>query len=160
MSLRAKIIVGLCILMLCASGAVFFQKEIRIAYHRNRMFAAQENHRLLSYPTPKLTKLTALKCILKTSVFRMSALQEGEAMFQHENALIKLGYLEKQEFTFTNKVLKGDGHCWPSFRQQITNTFDELHWWSGAFLETNRLAITATPEDLPKWEKLISDFDR
>ena len=149
--------VGIGVLMLCASVAVlFFQKEIRIAYHRNRMFAAGVNHTLLDNHGQRLTFLA----FLKSSVFRMSAYKEGEAMFQHENALIKLGYLEKQEFTFTNNVLKGDGHCWPSFRQQITNTFDERHWWSGAILETNRLAITATPEDMPKWQKLISDFDR
>lgn len=157
MSRQTKIMVGIGVLMLCASVAVlFFQKEIRIAYHRNRMFAAGVNYTLLDNHGQRLTFLA----FLKSSVFRMSAYKEGEAMFQHENALIKLGYLEKQEFTFTNNVLKGDGHCWPSFRQQITNTFDERHWWSGAILETNRLAITATPEDMPKWQKLISDFDR
>ena len=149
--------VWVCVLALCASGAaVFFQKEIRIAYHRNRMFAAGVNYTLLDNHGQQ----RPLLAFLKSSVFRISAVQEGEAMFQHENALMKLGYLAKQEFTFTNKVLKGDGHCWLTFRQQITNTFDSEHWWSGAILETNRLAVTATPEDMVKWEKLISDFDR
>lgn len=157
MSRRTRVTVWVCVLALCASGAaVFFQKEIRITYHRNRMFAAGENCTLLDNRGQQRT----LHAFLKSSVFRMSAYKKGEAMFQHENALIKLGYLEKQEFTFTNKVLKGDGHCWPSFRQQITNTFGSRHWWSGAILETNRLAITATAEDMVKWEKLISDFDR
>jgi hypothetical protein len=104
-------------------GSHFFRKEIRIAYHRNRMFAAGENSKQLDNHGGNLTLLA----FLKSSVFRMSAHKEDEAMFQHENALIKLGYLEKREFTFTNKTVKGEGHCWPSFRQQITNTFDERH---------------------------------
>jgi len=154
---RTKITVGVCILVFCAAGAVvFFQTEIRIAYHRNRMFAAGVNSTLLHNHGQQRTLLI----FLKSSVFRMSAYKEGEAMCRHENALVELGYLEKREFTFPNKTVKGEGHCWPSFRQQITNTFGERHWWSGAILETNRLAITATPEDLPRWEKLISEFDR
>jgi len=157
---RTKFRVWILILALCASGvAVFFQKEIRVAYHRNRMFAAMENYTLLyNFPHqgPKPTRFDRLKFI----VFRMSDYKEGEAMKKHEEALIALGHLEKREFTFTNKVVKGEGHCWPSLRQQITNTFDDSHWWSCGFLETNRLDITATPQDMVKWEKLISDFDR
>ena len=163
MSRRIRVTVWVCVLALCASGAaVFFQKEIRITYHRNRMFAARENYILLcdlSLRTdqgPKLTRFT----MLKFAVFDMSTHKEIEATYQHENALIELGYLEKREFTFTNEVFKGFGHSWPAFRRQVTNTFGDLHWWNVAILETNRLAITATLEDMHKWEKLISDFDR
>lgn len=159
MSLRTKITVGVCVLVFCAAGAViFFQKEIRIAYHRNRMFAAMENYMLLSGQGPKVTRFDMLKFL----AFRTSDHKEGEAMFQHEKALIKLVHLDKREFTFTNKVFKGFGHSWPSFRQQITNTFGDRHCWPSTILilETNRLAITATPEDMPKWQKLISDFDQ
>ena len=165
-SRRIKIALGVVVLMVCASvTTLLFRKEIRIAYHRNRMFAAGENYKLLQEyplstdPGPKPTRFTMMKSV----VFRMagmSAFKASEAMQQHEKALIELGALETREFTFTNRVFKGEGHCWPAFRQQITNALGNRYWWSGAVLETNRLAITAQPEDMPKWEKLIADFDR
>src|SRR5687768_8971198 len=44
--------------------------------------------------------------------------------------------------------------------RQGNGTFDASHWWSGHFLESNGFTVTATPADLPRWEKLISDFDQ
>jgi hypothetical protein len=150
------------VLMLCAAGAVVvFQREIRVAYHRNRMFAAMENYALLNRQS--LTKETRMPTAfeeLRFSLMSMSSVKQSTNMTEHENALVNLGDLEKREFTFTNKIVKGAGHFWPSFRQQVTNPFGDRHWWSGRLLETNRLAITATPTDMPKRERLISDFDR
>lgn len=143
--------------MLCASGAaVFFQKESRIAYHRNRMFAAMENHGLMTGQPRIATGLENLRFRLLS----MSSVEESEAMDQHQDALIKLGYLERREFSFKKRPAIGAGSDWPAFKQQVTNTFDASHWWSCLYQATNKIAVTATPEDMRRWEKLISDFDR
>jgi len=135
---------------------VFFWKEIRIAYHRNRMFAAMENYVLITGQTRMPTRFEGLKF----AVFKMSSTEESEAITQHESVLLNLGHLEKRDFWFTNRTIRGDSNSWMAIRQQITNTFNASHWWSGSFLESNGFRVTATPADLSKWEKLLSDFDR
>jgi hypothetical protein len=157
MSRRTKITVWICVLMLCAAGATLsFQKEIRITYHRNRMFAAMEDHGVMSGQTRISTVLENLRFKL----LHLSSVEVSETMYQHEKALIKLGYLEKREFHFLKRKLKAEPSDWPALYQQITNTFDSSHWFSCSFEETNMIAVTATPEDIRKWEKLTSDFDR
>jgi len=92
-SRRTKIMVGVWVLLLCASGAaVVFHKEIRIAYHRNRMFAAMENHGLITGQTRMATAFENLSFWLLNT----SSAKESETMEQHQTALIELGHLEKR----------------------------------------------------------------
>lgn len=149
--------VGVGTLCVMAVG-VFFGKEIRIAYHRNRMFTAVEYCGLLRWrPTRPATKLEGLRIIL----FRMSEHKESEVALQHQEALLKLGYLEKREFWLTNRVcINTDSNLWAALLPEVNKTFADSHWRSFYFPETNRFEVTATPADMPKWEKLISDFDR
>ena len=158
MSRRAKIfVVIVCLAFACLVVGAFYQKEIRIAYHRNRMWKAAENWVLLDRKPGRtvIPKLDGLRILL----FRMSERTEREAMYQHQDALLKLGYFEKREFWLTNHFT-----CWsnisPPLQQQATNMFDTRHWYSLHFPETNKFQVIATPADMPKWEKLISDFDR
>ena len=156
---RAKILVVIgCFAFVCLVVGAFYQKEIRIAYHRNRMWAAAEYWVLLGHKPGRtvIPKVDGLKILL----FRMSERTEREAMFQHQEALLKLGYFEKREFWLTNRIFSGWSNVWPTFQRQLTNTFDASHWCDYNFPETNKFEVTATPADLPKWERLISDFDR
>lgn len=154
-SRQTKIGAWVLALLVCVVAAAVFWKGICIAYHRNRMFAAMENHGLMTGQTRMPTRLENLKFAL----FRMSPTEASESITQHELALLKLGHFERREFWFTNRTIIGDGNHWSALRQQITNTFDASHWWSGSFLGSNGFAVTAPPADLPKWEKLISNFD-
>jgi hypothetical protein len=59
---RVKIMVWVSGLILCFAGAaIVFQREIRVAYHRNRMFAAMENHGLMTGQTRMATVLEHLR---------------------------------------------------------------------------------------------------
>ena len=160
MTRRAKILVVIgCLAFVCLVVGAFYQKEIRIAYHRNRMWAAAENCVMLAHKPGRtvVPKLDGLRILL----FRMTERTEQEAMEHHEKSLLTLGYLEKREFWLTNQIFTGWSNIWSSFQQQVTNTFDTTsHWCTYGFPETNKFAITATPADMTKWEKLISDFDR
>ena len=159
MSRRAKIFVVIgCFAFVCLVVGAFYQKEIRIAYHRNRMWTAAENHNLLSLKPGRtvVPKLDGLRFLL----FGMSADKEITAALQHEDALLKLGYLETREIMLTNRIFTGWSNIWPAFQHQVTNTFDVRNWFTYYFPETNKFAVTATPADMPKWERLISDFDK
>lgn len=157
MSRRTKILIGGCVVLFCAVLAVRFQKELCITYHRNRLFAAADNYGVLCWqPVRPTTKLDALRILL----FRLTAQKEQEAMQHHEEVLLKLGYFEKREFWISNHVFTGEGSSWSTFHRQMTNTFNGDHWWSCQFPETNQIAVTATPVDLARWAKLVSDFDR
>lgn len=165
MSRRAKILVVIgCVAFAGAVMGVFYQKEIRIAYHRNRMWAAAENLRFLGIKPGRtvVPKLDGLRILL----FRMTEQKEQEAVQHHEKFLLTLGYLEKREFCLTNGIFTGWSNVWSSevwttFQRQVANVFDiQSHWCTYSFRETNKFVVTATPADMPKWEKLISDFDK
>ena len=99
----------------------FYQKEIRIAYHRNRMWAAAENWVLLEHKPGRkiIPKLDGLRILL----FRMTARKEQEAMEHHEKSLLTLGYFEKREFWLANHFT-GWSNISPPLQEQVTNTFD------------------------------------
>ena len=72
-----------------------------------------------------------------------------------------LGYLEKREIWLTNRLfINTDTNKWGALLPEVNKAFDDSHWRSFYFPETNKFEVTATPADMPKWEKLISDFDR
>lgn len=149
LSLGGLAVVGLTITCL-------FWHEIRVAYHRNRMFAAMENHGLITEQTRKPTRFEDFYF----GLFGKSITTESEAIQYHELALIRFGHLQKREFVLTNRPIQSYSNAWVTIRQQITNTFDSSHWWSAAFIETNKFTVTATPADMPSWKKIIEDFDR
>ena len=155
MSRRAKILVVIGYLAFaCLVVRAFYQKEIRVAYHRNRMWAARKTADWFSYRQQE-TPLESLQIFL----FRMSGHKASNTMLYHEGELIELGYFEKRDFVFTNRIYTNDGD-WPVLLSQITNTFDSTHWWTCRLPVSNGLNVVATPADMPKWEKLISDFDK
>lgn len=140
----------------------FYQKEIRIAYHRNRLWTSVENYQLLgpNLGNPRSRTPTIWEQV-KFNLFRTTDYKEQEAMYQHEEALLKLGYLEKREFWLTNRIcVNTDGNLWTALRPEVNKTFDAGHWMRYYFPETNKFQVIATPADMPKWERLISDFDR
>lgn len=157
MSRRAKILVLIgCFAFVCLVVGVFYQKEIRIAYHRNRMWAASDNYSLFIRRTAT-SKLDGLKIFL----FRMSEQKEIESFNHHMGVLLEFGYLEKRDFWFTNRICNNtDTNLWAALRLEVNKTFDGSHWKQYYFPDTNRFEVIATPADMPKWEKLISDFDK
>lgn len=163
MSQRTKIflVIG-CLALGCLVLGAVYQKEIRIAYHRNRMWAAAENAVLLdwSLANQRKTKPT-LMLLVKSGLFGMTSYKESQAIQRHEEELLKLDYLERRQFWFTNRIcVNTDTNLWAELRPKVDKTFDAAHWCSYYFPETNKFQVTAPPGDIPKWEKLVLDFDR
>lgn len=163
MSRRTKIflVIG-CLAFGCLVLGAVYQKEIRIAYHRNRIWAAAENYDLLGFDLGNTRRRTPTKLKqLKFIFFKTTNYKESVAMQRHEDALIKLGYLERRQFWFTNRIcVNTDTNLWAELRPKVDKTFDTNHWYTYYFPETNKFQVTATPADMPKWEKLVLDFDR
>lgn len=145
---------GLAVVGLTVAG--FFWPEIRVAYHRNRLFAASDRFGVLSQQTRRPGYLESLTY----SALGLSAMTESDAMQRHQEALLQLNHFDRREFQLTNRPIQSYSNAWVAIRQQITNTFDSSHWWSAAFVETNKFTVTATPADMPSWKKIIEDFDR
>ena len=88
----------------------------------------------------------------------MNGVAESDAMNHHGDALIALGYWQKQEFEFTNRFNVGTN--WIYLNYCISNTFNKPTPWFCTFVATNKIEVAAPPEDMPKWKKLVADFDR
>ena len=83
----------------------------------------------------------------------------GEGIDRQQDYLIALGYFQKQEFQFTNRFWDGTNGAY--LNQCMTHTFDKQIYWSCKFLTANKkFEVVAPPEDMPKWKKLVADFDR
>jgi hypothetical protein len=82
----------------------------------------------------------------------------GQEIDRQKTDLIELGYLQKQEFQFTNRFLIETNRLY--FLYCITNSFNRPIPWDCGFVATNEIEVSAPPEDMPKWKKLVADFDR
>jgi hypothetical protein len=134
--------------------ATAFNRSLRIAYHKNRYLAAAENFMLLSHQGPAPTRFQSLKFL----VFRMSDGSKHSEMLHHNEALLALGYLQKQEFELTNRFM-GVSTNRLNFHQCVTNTIPGL-WWGYSSPMSNKIVVTDVPDHLPKWKKFIAEFDR
>jgi len=95
---------------------------------------------------------------IKFSLFRVNLKAEWDAEQNHRDALIALGYLHIQEFQFTNRFT--DATNGQSFSRSMFLTFSNRPIWTAGFIGTNKIVVSAPLEDMPKWEKLVADFDR
>jgi hypothetical protein len=134
--------------------ALVFNKGILIAYHKNKLMVATDNYMLMTHQGPMPTLLQETKI----RVFGMSPTSTSDAMPRHEAALLAMGYLQKQAFELTNRFM-GVGTNWPYFHQCATNTFPGALWTYHSPM-SNKLVVTDVAEHLPKWKKLITEFDR
>jgi len=131
-----------------------FRRDFLVAYHKNRWIAASKNCIALSDQGNHRTILQQIKF----SLFRASQKAEWDAEQNHRNALIALGYLQMQEFQFTNHFTDGTNGL--SFSRSMFLTFSNRPIWTARFIGTNKIVVSATLEDMPKWKKLVADFDR
>jgi hypothetical protein len=151
-----KIVLLFAIGMLIVLAIVYpFRRQIFIAYHKNRFLADGENYSILSGQKPLGPTLFQH---IKFGMFKMNSRAESDAMQHHLDALFDLGYLHKQEFEFTNHFT--DGTNGQSFSRSMFLTFSNRPIWTARFNGTNKIVVSAPLEDMPKWQKLVAEFDR
>ena len=130
-----------------------FRRCITIAYHERCLFEAGRD-----FAAYQATKRTLFQEI-RVKLFRIHSPALEEKMELHEEALIALGHLHKYEFYFTNRFWVGTNRLY--FYQTMTNTLvDSRSWWLCSYSGSNKIVVTATANDFPKWKKLVADFDR
>ena len=151
----------LAVILVASVGVVVFQKKIRIAYHTNRLRAWALYFMVATGQGPRVS-------FLEDRLIRLgrgSREQEEESMNRHTQALIELNYFVREEFPLTNRFYCGTNG--PLFHQLLTNRFDfgnakalEGDWWALTGTESNKVVVTTTKALMPKWKKLVEDFDR
>jgi len=148
-------------------GVLVYQKEIRIAYHAGRLRASA---RYMLLESRNLTETPPKQPgFLKEQLIRLGhgdREQEDKAIERHTQALIELSYLVREEIPLQKRIYDGTNRI--IFHQYLTNAFafgtweavEDSDWWTLAGTQSNKIVITTTHALMPKWEKLVEDFDR
>ena len=79
---------------------------------------------------------------------------------EHRQALVKLGYFEKRDFTLARRTLDPSGKA--EFNSLLTNApfSDKHHWvWAVADDRPSVVTVTALRADMPVWSNIVSRFD-
>jgi hypothetical protein len=157
----------LAVILVASVVTTVFQKEIRIAYHKNRLLTAARYWQLGNPsmgvsppPRPSLFEMIAL------SFGRGQVPRETERTEHHTKALVKLGYFATQEFPLHNRQYVAGTNI-VMFCQLTVERFDfgkplglTNDWWALTGTESNKIVVTTTRALLPKWRKLVEDFDQ
>lgn len=151
----------LAVILVASVVAVVFQKEIRIAYHTNRLRAWARYFMLETGQGPRVS-------FLEDRLIRLgrgNREQDLESLRRHTEALMDLSYFVREEIPLTNRLYGGTNG--PLFHQLLTNRFDfgnakalEGDWWDMTGTQSNKIVVTTTKALMPKWKKLVEDFDR
>lgn len=164
---RRSIQLTLLAALLLAVLTVVFQKEIRIAYHKSGLYSAARYWQLGNAsmnvtppPRPNLFEMIAL------SFGRGQYPRETERMEQHTEALVKLGYFVEEKFPLNNRLYVSGTNMF-MFYQLTVERFDfgkptalTNGWWSLSGTQSNQIVVTTTKALMPKWRKLVADFDQ
>ena len=154
------------VILVASVVAVVFQKEIRIAYHKNRLKAGA---RYCMVATGQDLRVSGLLGFLEERLIRLGRgnyEQEMESMNRHTQALMDLNYFVREEFPLHDRLYV-DGTNRLMFHQLLIARFDfgkpaglTNDWWDMSGTESNKIVIITTKELMPKWKKLAEDFDR
>jgi len=167
MSRRRKILlILLAVILVAAVGAVVFQREIRVAYHKNGLRTASRYCQLANpsgafEPVPPPTLIE--RCGLGFG--RGKYERELESMNWHTAALVKLGYFVEETFPLHNRLYVSGTNV-AMFSQLLKERFDlgkpqswTNDWWDMGGTQSNKIVVRTTPAQMPKWKKLVEDFD-
>ena len=129
---------------LVVAGMCFvYRRDILIKYHLNRRAEIERSF----YRHPGQPK--------------QGGFDVEEAEIQHHlEALIEMGYLQKVVMGCPERLVEG-GTNETVFYKRVTNSFGASvmdNFWSYT-RETNTITVLARGADIPRWRRLIADFD-
>jgi hypothetical protein len=125
-----------------------------VEYHKNGWFAAVEN-------LQGAQQNRGVIALLRQEISRWfgKPADDYQAMRQHERALLRLGYLVKQDFHLTNQVLTREFHS--NFYRRVQQTFGtnwQSIWTYGALTNQQGLHATLPAKDLHEWERIFREY--
>ena len=151
----------LVVILIAAAVAVILQKEIRIAYHTNQLRSWARYYMVETGQGPRVSFLEDRLARLGRGNWE----QEQESMRRHTQALMDLSYFVREELPLTNRLYIGTNGF--LFHQLMTNRIDfgntealKGDWWDLTGTESNKIVVTTTKALMPRWKKLVEDFDR
>ena len=92
---------------------------------------------------------------------RLHAIQKAERELKGEDqiqALIRLGALEQIDIPLQRSIYTADGRH-VLFDRQVDQTMPKHTAWECTYY-SNRLVVVCPPTDMPKWQKLVADYDK
>lgn len=168
MSRGAKVLMTLlAVILVAAIVAMVFQREIRIRYHKNGLRTAARYWQLANPAgsfEPVLSPTLAERCGLTFG--RGNYERETERMNSHTAALVKLGWFVEETFPLHNRYYVSGTNV-AMFSQLLKERFDlgkpqtwTNDWWALTGTQSNKIVVTTTATQMPKWKKLIEGFDQ
>ena len=155
----------LAVTLVTAVVLAVFQKEIRIAYHKNRLRAWAHFNMVVTGQGPRVSGPLGFFEERLIRLGRGNYEQEMESMNRHTQALMDLSYFVREELPLTNRLYIGTNGF--LFHQLMTNRIDfgntealKGDWWDLTGTESNKIVVTTTKALMPRWKKLVEDFDR
>lgn len=154
-------------LALAALVAVIFQREIRIAYHKSQLYTSVRYWVLANpstniEPPPRPTRVEMIMLALGRGKYT----SETERMESHTKALLGLGYFVEEKISLKNRF-HVSGTNLVLFHKLTVERFDfgkqtalTNNWWSLSGTTSNQIVVTTTTNLLPRWRKLVEDFDQ
>jgi hypothetical protein len=150
---RSKRVILAAVVLAVVSGifAYFSRDEARIQYHLHQMQRAGHLLEVLAGKVPQTRhdRVTRLLSWPDTNSHWADIYQH------HEDALIRLGYLTRQEFPFSRGAFTSD--------ELLTNALPLMSDWTGSFSLSRSQAVVqvlARPAQMGAWAALIGELDK
>jgi len=156
---RALFKISVVTLLLTAVVLWKFRDSLRVQYHlRAERHASQQ----MFAPAPSTFGQRVMALLLR----RPSWEAWSKVREDHEEALVRLGYLSRQEFSFTNRTLNAiqlmtDARLGFATRMTTLCVLTNGQPMSATSVCTSSVVrVTAPKNELEKWRTLVSEFDQ
>jgi len=156
---RMLVKVSAVLLLLTASVPWLFRDFLRVQYH---LRAERRAAKQMFAPAPS----TFVQQIVAFLLRRPSSQGWSKAREDHEEALVRLGYLSRQEFSFTNRTLNATQLLTKARLGFCTQMTSLCVLTNGQTLSATEVCtsavvrVVAPKNEAEKWRTLISEFDR
>ena len=155
---RALAKISVATLLLTASVLWLFRDFLRVQYHiRAERHAGQQ----MFAPAPSTFRQQVVAFLLRRPSWEAwSKSRDG-----HEEALVRLGYLSRQEFSFTNRTLNAM-QLWTNAQRFSSRVTSLCVLTNGQRLSATSVCtssvvrVTAPKNEAEKWGILVSEFDQ
>jgi len=150
---RSKRIVLVAIVLAGASAILvyFSRDDVRIQYHVHRMQRAGHLLDVLAGKVPQ----TRRDRVARLLSWPDSNSHWFDTYQHHQDTLLRLGYLTRQEFLFSRGT--------PSANELLTNALPLMSDWTSSFSLSESQAVVqvvARPADMNAWAALIGELDK
>lgn len=156
---RKLVKISVVTLLLAASVLWLFRDPLRVQYHfRAERHAGQQ----MFAPQPSTFGQQVVAFLFR----RPSREAWSKAREDHEEALVRLGYLSRQEFSFTNRTLNAMqlmANARSAFSTRITTICvltNGQRLSATSVCTSSVVRVTAPKNEMEKWRTLILEFDQ